>query len=130
MKVRCAVRALLALISLSVLPSIACAQGASEIIGQPLQVTTSGVTNTIYLDANGTARILTLGGSMVAGNWRVANEQLCLTVGETQECWPYSAQFQAGQPVSLTSSCNQSSTWLAQSTNTAPPPMQGSERGR
>lgn len=45
--------------------------------------------------------------------------------------YPYSAPFQAGQPVTVTSSCNATSTWLAQSTNApANPPSQRGERGR
>jgi hypothetical protein len=34
----------------------------------------------------------------------------------------------AGQPLTLTSSCNSSSSWLASSTNA--PPAQGGERGK
>ena len=45
------------------------------------------------------------------------------------ECFPYSSPFQAGQAVTLTSSCNATSTWLAASTN-APPPVTRGERGR
>jgi peptidoglycan/xylan/chitin deacetylase (PgdA/CDA1 family) len=45
--------------------------------------------------------------------------------------FPYNAPFQAGQPVTVTSSCNATSTWLAQSTNPpANPPAQRGERGR
>lgn len=101
----------------------------SEILGQPLQVTTNGVTNTIYLDQAGSARIITPGGSAVPGRWTAANGQLCLSNGTAQECWPYTAPFQAGQPVTLTSSCNATSTWLASSTN-GPPAVNRSERGR
>jgi hypothetical protein len=120
---------------IAALPGIAFAQTTgAEIIGQPLQVTTNGVTNMVYLDAGGTARIVTPGGSSVPGTWTAANGQLCLTNGAAQECWPYTAPFQAGQPVTLTSSCNATSTWLASVTNgpPAPPPAQGQkgERGR
>ena len=117
------------------LPGAALAQAAwtpgSEIVGQPIQVTTNGVTNTVYLDAGGTARIMTPGGNTVPGTWTAANSQLCLSNGTVQECWPYSAPFQAAQPLTLTSSCNTSSTWLASSTNAPPPPpAQRGERGR
>jgi hypothetical protein len=45
--------------------------------------------------------------------------------------WPYSGPFQAGQPLTVTSSCNATSTWLAASTNAPPPPpAQRGERGR
>jgi len=105
---------------------------AAEIIGQPIQVTTNGVTNTVYFDAGGTARIVTPGGNNVPGTWTAANGQLCLSSGAAQECWPYATPFQAGQPVTLTSSCGSSSTWLASAINAPPPPVQGQrgERGK
>src|SRR5438552_12772098 len=117
------------------LPGVAFAQATgAEIVGQPIQVTTNGVTNTVYLDAGGTARLVTPGGNTVPGTWTAANGQLCLSNGTAQECWPYTAPFQAGQPVTLTSSCRASSTWLASATNAPapPPPVQGQkgERGR
>ena len=121
-------------VALAGLPAAALAQAwtpGSEIVGQSVQVTTNGVTNTVYLDAGGAARIVTPGGNTVPGTWTAANGQLCLNNGTAQECWPYSAPFQAGQPVTLTSSCNSSSTWLAASTNAPPPPAgQRGERGR
>src|ERR1044071_7527523 len=108
------------LVLVTALPGAALAQAASEIVGQPVQVTTNGVTNTVYLDAGGSARIMTPGGNTVPGTWTAANGQLCLGAGGGQECFPYASPFQAGTPVTLTSSCGQSSTWLASSTN-APP---------
>ena len=112
-------------------PAVASAQMAAEIIGQPVQVTTNGVTNTVYLDPGGSARILTPGGNTIAGTWTAANGQLCLSTGGANECWPYASPFQAGQPVSLTSSCNSTSTWLASATNAPPPPAgQRGERGK
>ena len=115
------------------LPAAALAQAwtpGSEIVGQSVQVTTNGVTNTVYLDAGGAARVITPGGNTVAGTWSAANGQLCLNNGAAQECWPYTAPMQAGQPVTLTSSCNSTSTWLASATNTPPPPRAKGERGR
>ncbi|HWJ59868.1 MAG TPA: hypothetical protein VNR68_09585 [Sphingomicrobium sp.] len=44
--------------------------------------------------------------------------------------FPYAAPLQAGQPVTVTSSCNATSTWLAASTNQPPPPAQRGERGK
>jgi hypothetical protein len=111
----------------ALLPAAAMAQAWTpgvEVIGQPIQVTTNGVTNTVYRDPGGQLRILTPGGNTVAGNWTAANGQLCLAVGGGQECVPYASPFQAGQPLSMTSSCGASETWLAESTN-APPPAQG-----
>lgn len=104
---------------------------AAEIVGQPIQVTTNGISNTVLLSPGGQAQILTPTGNPIAGTWTAANGQLCLNNAMAQECWPYSAPFQAGQPRTLTSSCNATSTWLAQAIN-QPPPVQGQkgERGR
>ena len=115
-----------------VLPGVAMAQNAAEVIGQPIQVTTNGVTNTVYLDAGGSARIMTPGGNTVPGTWTAASGQLCLSTGGGQECFPYASPFQAGTPMTVTSSCGQTSTWLASSTNAPPPPASGQrgERGR
>ena len=113
-------------------PVAAFAQWApgSEIVGQSVQVETNGVTNTIYLDAGGVARIQTPAGNIVPGTWSAANGQLCLSTGAAQECWPYAQPFQAGQPITLTSSCNAASRWTALGTNQPPPVQQGQgERG-
>jgi len=118
---------------MTAMPTMALAQVAwvpgAEIVGQPIQVTTNGVTNTVYLDQGGSARVVTPGGNTVPGSWTAANGQLCLSNGAVQECWPYAGPFQAGQPLTLTSSCNSSSTWLAQATNQATQGQRG-ERGR
>lgn len=114
------------------LPAAAVAQGwtpGSEILGQPIQVTTNGITNTVYLDAGGSARIVTASGNTVPGSWTAANGQLCLSTGAAQECWPYATPFQAGQPLTLTSSCNSTSSWLASSLN-SPAQVPGAERGK
>lgn len=122
-------------LAIASLSSTAFAQAAwtpgSEVLGQPIQVTTNGVTNTVTLSPGGQAQILTPNGSPVAGTWTTANNQLCLGNGAAQECWPYNSPFQAGQAMTMTSSCNATSTWLAQSTNApANPPSQRGERGR
>lgn len=92
----------------------------AEITGQSVRVETNGV-----------ARIQTPGGNTVPGTWAASNGHLCLTTGAAQECWPYAQPFQAGQPLSLTSSCNSASRWTALSTNMAPPAQVGAgERGR
>ena len=121
-------------LSLLVLPTVAAAQTwvpGSEIAGQSAQVTTNGVTNTVYFDQGGTARIVSPGGTTVNGTWAATNGQLCLNNGAASECWPYAQPFQAGQPLSLTSSCNAASRWTALSTNMAPPAQVGAgERGR
>ena len=93
------------------------------------RVTTNGVTNTVYLDQGGTARIVSPGGTTVTGTWAATNGQLCLNTGVASECWPYSNAFQTGVPVTLVSTCNSSSTWTANGTN-PPPPMQSREGER
>jgi hypothetical protein len=124
-------RAGIGLAAMIALPGVALAQTGAEIIGQPIQVTTNGVTNTVYLDPGGSARIVTPGGNTVAGSWTAANGQLCLSATTGHECFPYASAFQAGQPVTLTSSCGQSSTFLASATNAPPPAPSGApERGR
>lgn len=121
-----AVGGLVAAVSFS---GAAFAQDASEIVGQPIQVTTNGVTNTVYLDQGGTARLVTPKGNTLPATWQVANHQLCLNNGSAQECWPYNSAFQPNQPQTLTSSCNATSTWLAQATNSPSQGIKG-ERGR
>ncbi len=119
MKSSILMRSVVAAVGIMALPGVAYAQMApgAEVVGQPLQVTTNGVTNTIYLDAGGTARIVTPGGTTIPGNWTAASGQLCLSNGAAQECFPYNSAFQPGQPQTLTSSCGSTSTWLAQATN-------------
>ena len=115
------VAALLAGMTVVVAPSAASAQmwtPGSEIVGQSVQVNTNGTVNTVYFDQGGAARIMTPAENSVPGRWSVANQQLCLDIGTgPAECWPYRSAFQAGQNVSLTSSCNVTSQWLANSTN-------------
>ena len=113
--------ALVASVASIVAPSAASAQAwtpGSEIVGQSVQVNTNGTVNTVYFDQGGAARIMTPSGTSVPGRWSVANQQLCLDIGTgPAECWPYRSAFQAGQNVSLTSTCNVTSQWLANSTN-------------
>ena len=117
----------LAAVSLS---SVAVAQPwtpGSEIVGQSLQVQTNGVTNTVYLDQGGAARIVSPNGNVVNATWATNGSQLCLGAGGATECWPYTQAFQAGQSVTLVSSCQQTSTWMANSTN--PQSQAAGERG-
>lgn len=100
----------------------------SEIVGQSVQVQTNGVTNTVYFDQGGAARIVSPGGNVVNATWTASGGQLCLNAGGGAECWPYTQAFQAGQTVTLVSSCQSSSTWMANATN--PPQAQNAgERG-
>jgi hypothetical protein len=99
----------------------------SEIVGQSIQVQTNGVTNTIYFDQGGAARIVSPGGNVVNATWTTNGQQLCLNTGAANECWSYTQAFQAGQNVSMTSSCG-TSMWMANATN--PPRVENAgERG-
>ena len=120
-------------VALFAVPSIAAAQvwvPGTEISGQSAQVTANGVTNTVYFDQGGTARIVSPRGTTVNGTWAASNGQLCLNTGAAQECWPYANAFQMGVPMTLISTCNQSSTWTANGVNAPPPPMQSREGER
>jgi hypothetical protein len=117
-------------LTVALVPAAALAQATgAEVVGQPIQVTTNGTTNTVYLDPGGQLRIMTPGGNTVPGTWTAANGQLCLGVAGAQECVPYAAPFQAGAPQTLTSSCGATETWLAQSTNPPAQPATQVERG-
>lgn len=89
----------------------------SEIIGQPIQVTTNGVTNTLYFDADGTVRMITPNAAVVQGSWALQGSNLCVSRGGASECFPYNSPFRAQEPRTVTSSCNAVSTWLANATN-------------
>src|SRR5260221_3378034 len=89
---------------------------AAEVVGQPIQVTTNGVTDTVTLTPGGQATIVSPGGRVVSAAWTAANSQLCLINGPAQECVPYAGPFQAGTPMTLTSTSGANETWLAAST--------------
>lgn len=126
-------RVVIGVMTAGMLPAAAFAQAGwtpgSEVVGQPIQVTTNGTVNTVFLDPGGALRIMTPGGNTVPGTWTAANGQLCMAVGGAQECIPYAAPFQAAQPQTLTSSCGATETWLAQSTTQPPAPAHRGERG-
>ena len=102
----------------------------AEIVGQPISVTTNGVTNTVTLNPGGQAVITSPGGRVVNGTWTAANGQLCISAGGPQECVPYTNPFQAGMPKDLTSSCGALEKWLAENTNQMPTQGEQGERGR
>lgn len=114
------------------LPTAVAAQWSpgAELVGHSAQVVTNGVTNTVYFDPGGAARIVTPSGTTVQGNWSAASGNLCLNTATGQECWPYASPFQAGQPMTLTSNCQAVSTWTALSTNAPPPPPPASQGER
>jgi hypothetical protein len=129
------VRTALGLTIIAALPGTAMAQAwvpGSEIVSQSAQVTTDGVTNTLYLDTATTQRIVTPQNNSLSGGWGAASQRLCLVDNGVQECWPYTAPFQAGVPVTLTSLMSgKTSTWVFTGVNaTAPVAGQRGERGR
>lgn len=101
----------------------------SEIVGQSIQVRTNGVNNTLYFDQGGNLRIVSPRGNVMNGSWAVNGGQLCLNAGAGSECFPYAQAFQAGQPLTLTSSCNATSVWTANSVNPPPRVENMGERG-
>ena len=101
----------------------------SEITGQSVQVETNGTMNTVTFNPDGTANILTPSGRAVPATWSAANNQLCVSAGGAQECFPYAQAFQAGQPVTATSSCGATSRLLASSVNQPPQSQPAGERG-
>mgnify|MGYP000338338691 CR=1 FL=1 len=115
------------------MPTAASAQAwvpGTEIVGQSIVVETNGVANTVYFDAGGAARIVSPSGRVVNASWTSGGHNLCLNTGASAECWPYAQAFQAGQPVTATSSCGATSRWLANATNQPPQqPQNLGERG-
>ena len=81
------VRAGAGLIIAAAMPGIALAQAAwapgSEIVGQPIQVTTNGTTNTIYLDQGGAARLITPAGNTLCWSPLVTTTSPGLTLVPT-----------------------------------------------
>jgi hypothetical protein len=123
--------AALASAAVLIAPAAALAQWVpgSEITGQTLQVQTNGISNSVYFGPGGQATITTPGGRVIPATWTAAGGNLCLSTGAAQECWPYASAFQAGQQVTLTSSCNATSSWLANSVNQPPSQAPSGERG-
>lgn len=94
----------------------------SEIVGQSAKVTTAGITNTVYFDPNGHARVLTPAGHSVDASWTASKQKLCLYTGGATECWPYDTPFQAQKLTALSSSCGGLSEWIMNGVNQLPSP--------
>ncbi len=92
-----------------------------------------GARNAVYFAPNGTATITGPSGVRSAGTWTVRANNLCLNVSGASECWAYARRFEAGETVTLRSSCDATSQWTARSVNAAPapatPPVVQGERG-
>ena len=121
-----------AVAAMALMPSAASAQMmqpmGEELYNQSVQVRfADGTTNTVSFMENGDATIRAPGVDPVPAQWRVVNNQLCLYAQGDQECWGYTNRFTAGTPMTLSSTCNVTSQWLASSVNPmtrpAPAPM-------
>lgn len=100
-------------------------QPGDELRGHSVQVEANNETNTVFFERDGTARITSASGAQATGRWYTQGQNLCLGLGpESNECWPYQAAFQTGQPVTLTSSCAITSRWTPLSTEPLAPPVQ------
>lgn len=109
-------------------PAFAQQQPMAEVLGQPITVTTDGITNTLYFEADGSARVLTPNATTFPARWSMQGQNLCLSMGEASECWAYSP-FELLQPRTMQSSCNATSVWTAQNTNRPQAKTRG-ERGK
>lgn len=101
-----------------------------EIRGQIIDVKFSdGTVNSIYFGPDGSATISSETIGTVPASWTVEGQQLCLSYLEARECWAYSAEFQAMTPVTMSSSCNASSEWMARAVNAPAAVRRAGERG-
>jgi hypothetical protein len=106
------------------------AMPGDEIRGQMVDVRFSdGTVNTIYFGTDGVATISSDAVGTVQANWVMEGQQLCLIAGEARECWAYAGEFQAATPMSMSSSCNETSMWTARAVNTPVPVRRAGERG-
>lgn len=82
----------------------AAAPSGADLIGTTLRVDAgSGRVSTMRFEADGAVEA-EFGQQKARGSWVVADGKLCFSWGNTsRECWPYSAPFQRGQTVTLTS---------------------------
>ena len=82
----------------------AAARSGADLAGTTLRVDAgSGRVSTMRFAADGSVQA-EFGQQRVQGSWVVADRKLCFSWGNTsRECWPYSAPFQRGQTVTLTS---------------------------
>jgi hypothetical protein len=128
--------------SLSLLPALASlafiaaapanAQGmlGDEIRGQIIDVKfADGTVNAIYFGPDGTATISSASIGTVPATWAVEGEQLCLSYMQARECWAYASEFQALTPVTMSSSCNATSEWIARAVNSPAEVRRAGERG-
>ena len=102
-----------------------------ELQGQTVDVVfADGTTNSIFFGSNGQALVSGPDGNTMNASWFVQDEGLCLQASGSRECWAYASEFVAGQPMTMSSSCDASSQWTARAVNApANAPMMMGERG-
>lgn len=76
----------------------------SELVGRSVHVdAASGQGADIRFLPDGVAEA-EFGGRTTRGNWVATGSQLCFSwAGRSRECWPYTAPFEPGETVTLTS---------------------------
>ena len=103
-------------------PAMADDHSGEEIRGQTVDVTfADGSRNSIFFGSTGVATITNTAGQSARANWAVQGDRLCLRAGSATECFAYSAPFQAGRAMPMSSNCNTGSVWTARAVN---PPRQ------
>ena len=119
---------------LAVSPAQAQEQTGQELIGRTVDVQfANGARNVVAFGSGGQARISADDGTLSNANWFVKGNQLCMQMGAMSECWNYNQRFEAGRSLTMSSTCNETSQWVARSVNPAPviapPAAEQGERG-
>ncbi len=119
---------------LAISPAQAQEQTGQELIGRTVDVQfANGARNSVAFGSGGQARITAADGTLSNANWFVRGNQLCMQMGSMSECWGYTQRFEAGRAFTMSSTCNETSQWIARSVNpapvVAPPAVEQGERG-
>lgn len=119
---------------LAISPAQAQDQTGQELIGRTVDVQfANGARNIVAFGSGGQARITAADGTLSNANWFVRGNQLCMQMGAMGECWGYNQRFEAGRALTMSSTCNETSQWIARSVNpapvVAPPAAEQGERG-
>lgn len=116
-------------IALAATPSLALAASGDELVGNTVDVRFSdGTINTVTFDQGGRATLNGDGRTEYA-SWLVSGDQLCLQTTASRECWAYTQRFAAGVPMTMSSSCNETSEWTARAVNAIEAPAPVSRMG-
>lgn len=105
-------------VSATAAPALADDHAGDELRGQTVDmIFADGTRNSVFFGATGVATIANATGQSAKANWFMQGDQICLRAAATTECWNYSGPFVAGQTVSMTSSCDTTSSWTARNVN-------------